>query len=149
MSTSSRPICPYCNSKQTRFASSKSNILKSQYTCKNCGQSFSVENELYESKGGCFKFFFKLIFWVVIVAIGFSIYLAKFDNTPNKSQSSTQLTEKKNSDSSDKEEFSPEAEKAAHEYIPTEEDYKKHESIADSKDQSDTLNISTTIRNKD
>lgn len=149
MSTSSRPICPYCNSKQTRYASSKSNILKSHYTCKNCGQSFSVDNQLYESKGGCFKFFFKLIFGVIIVAIGFAIYLAKFDDTPNNSQSAKQLTESKKSDADDKEEFTAEAEKAAHDYIPTEEDYKKHESIADSKDQSDTLNISTTIRNKD
>mgnify|MGYP000163720969 CR=1 FL=1 len=46
-------------------------------------------------------------------------------------------------------EFSQEAEEAAHENIPTEDDYKKHESIQNSVDQNDTLSIKTTLRAKD
>ncbi|MEQ1203028.1 hypothetical protein ABLT98_04170 [Acinetobacter baumannii] len=145
MNTSARPNCPYCNSKQTRFASSKSNIFKSQFSCKNCGQSFSIENQLYESKGGCLKSLFKLTFWVIIVGIGFAIYIAKFDTSPKKSSSTNQSSIEKKSETNNKEEFSPEAEKAAHDYIPTDEDYKKLEQTQKVQ-KSDNLTIIETTR---
>lgn|GEM_PF-3206375 len=145
MNTSARPNCPYCNSKQTRFASSKSNIFKSQFSCKNCGQSFSIENQLYESKGGCLKSLFKLTFWVIIAAIGFAIYIAKFDTSPKKPSSTNQSSIEKKSETNNKEEFSPEAEKAAHDYIPTDEDYKKLEQTQKVQ-KSDNLTIIETTR---
>ncbi|MEQ1067265.1 hypothetical protein ABLB96_14965 [Acinetobacter sp. XH1741] len=153
MSQTTRPNCPYCNSKQTRYKSTESGLLTSTYTCKNCGQSFSVNNPVFEQssnkpKGGCLKWMFKFILYLIIGLIIFAAYVAITDDHPKKDKAKTTLQEN-SKPNSPKEEFSEEAEKAAHEYIPTEEDYKKHESIADSKNQSDTLHISTTIRNKD
>lgn len=153
MSQSTRPNCPYCNSKQTRYKSTESGLLTSTYTCKNCGQGFSVNNPVFEQssnkpKGGCLKWIFKFILYLIIGLIVFGAYIAISDDNPKKDKSKTSLQENSEPNPS-KDEFTEEAEKAAHEYIPTEEDYKKHESIADSKNQSDTLNITTTIRDKD
>ncbi|HCT5801660.1 Uncharacterised protein [Acinetobacter nosocomialis] len=140
-----RPRCPYCNSKQTRFTPSKSNILKARFSCKSCGGSFTIDTDVAETKGGCLKSLFKLTFWVIIAAIGFAIYIAKFDTSPKKSSSTNQSSIEKKSETNNKEEFSPEAEKAAHDYIPTDEDYKKLEQTQKVQ-KSDNLTIVETTR---
>ena len=74
---------------------------------------------------------------------------SKNDTTTAKepaSEQAKQVSEPKQDESILHEVFSEDAEKAAHENIPTEEDYK---SIENSEDQNDTLSIKTTLRAKD
>ncbi|MDI2700628.1 hypothetical protein [Acinetobacter baumannii] len=145
-----RPRCPFCNSKQTRFTPSKSNILKSRFSCKSCGGSFTIDTDFVETKGGCLGSILKILAFIVIVVIGISIFIA-MDRTDSKSsQSSINEDKKPELDQTHLKEVenAVEAENfehAAHDYIPTDEDYKKLEQ-SQKVQKSDNLTIVETTR---
>ncbi|MEG0347236.1 MAG: hypothetical protein RR605_04210 [Acinetobacter sp.] len=138
------------------------------YDCKKCGNDFVVAPPKPKKPVG---FFTKLMGWMLLVVIAFMAYMiianpAK-DNktdTANEPDSIEQVIKETESQDSDlkyneddptpvaieptvNQEFTKEAEEAAHAYIPPVEEPQK--SIADSKDQGDTLSIKTTLREKE
>lgn len=148
----------------------KLKVWNNGYDCKKCGHEFvaipwtmtpswevgekgnKVNNappaNTPKKKGG---FFGKLVKWAFILVIAF-MALAYFmgDDKPQKKETpkeqTKQVVEPEKKESILHEMFSDDAEKAAHENIPTEEDYK---SIESSTDSNDTLSIKTTLRAKD
>lgn len=150
-----RPRCPYCNSKQTRHTPSKSNIFTARFTCRGCGHTFEIDHygsdpSEPKAKGGCLGSILKLIVFIVVVIIGISVFIA-IDRNGDSSSSSTNQEITSSQDNSDQirdAEAAVEAErseKAAHEYIPTEEDYKKFEQTQ-KVHKSDNLTIIETTR---
>lgn len=145
------------------------------YDCKKCGSEFVINQNIPYKKNS--RIFSKLISIIVVFTIlyfGYHLFFSKNDlvnNSSNIHQDSTnqQLNvaeqelapmspeakqQKSDSKNPSSEEFSKDAEIAAHSYIPTTEDHKrleqqKQESIANSKDPNQTLHISTTIRSND
>ncbi|MFK8987032.1 hypothetical protein [Acinetobacter seifertii] len=148
-----RPRCPYCNSKQTRFTPSKSNILKARFSCKSCGGSFTIDTDVAETKGGCLGSILKIVAFVVLVVIGISIFIA-MDRTDSKTTELLNQEDKKpDLDQTHLKEVenAVEAENfehAAHDYIPTDEDYKKLEQ-SQKVQKSDNLTIVETTRKAD
>jgi flagellar motility protein MotE (MotC chaperone) len=124
--------------------------LATRYSCKGCGDYFFIENEIPSVKGGCLGSIVKIIVFIVVVMIGISVFIAK-DRKSDNSSPSTSQEEKSTQDNSDQirdAEAAVEAErseKAAHEYIPTEEDYKKLEQTQ-KVHKSDNLTIVETTR---
>lgn len=155
--------CPYCGSVQVKAMANQPKKYprptdpialadwQKGYDCKKCGNDFVVTPPKPKKPVG---FFTKLLGWALLAVIGFFIYMAianpsKNDTTTAKepaSEQTKQASEPKQDESILHEVFSEDAEKAAHENIPTEEDYK---SIENSEDQNDTLSIKTTLRAKD
>lgn len=155
----SKVSCPYCGSIQVKAMSNQpkkyprpsdpdalANWQKG-YDCKKCGNDFVVTPPKPTS------ILVKLLGWALLGVIGFFIYMAVTspakDAASTKNQEATQITENAPQEEDPlKQEFSKEAEEAAHAYIPptTEPEQK---SIADSQDQNDTLSIKTTVRAKD
>lgn len=144
--------CPYCSSVQVKAMSNQPkkyprptdpialvDWLKG-YDCKKCGNDFVVKPPKP------IGFFTKILGWLLLGVIGFFIYMAIVN--PNKNDTTAAkkpILEQK--ESIPHEVFSEDAEKSAHEDIPTEADYKKVEkSIKSSQDQNDTLSIKTTVR---
>lgn len=146
-----RPRCPYCNSKQTRYTPSKSGIFTSRYTCKGCGNNFAIENfgsDETKSKGGCLSSILKLFLFVVAVVIGISIFIAIDKNKSSKEQPKAETNTKVDqSHIKDVEEAVEDerSEHAAHDYIPTEKDYKDFEQ-KQKVEKSDNLTTVETIR---
>lgn len=146
----SRPRCPSCNSKQTRVTPSKSNILATRYSCKGCGDYFFIKNETLSVKSGCLGSIVKIIAFIIIVIIGMSVFIA-IDRNKERSSPSASQENKSTQDNSEQIREAEEAveaersEKAAHEYIPTEEDYKKLEQTQ-KVHKSDNLTIVETTR---
>lgn len=169
----SKVSCPYCSSVQVKAMANQPKKYprptdpielagwQKGYDCKKCGNDFIV------TPPKPIGFFTKIMGWLLLAVIGFIIYMAIANpakdnktNTTNEPDSIEQVINKTESQDSDlkynegdptpvaieptvNQEFSKEAEEAAHEYIPTEEDYK---SIENSDNQGDTLSIKTTIR---
>lgn len=169
-----RITCPHCKSVQIKsmanqpkkypkpkmywFSNKKEiealrRVWNNGYDCKKCGNEFlalqweqNASPLTTKKKSG---FFGKLFKWAFILLIAF-IALAYFmsDDEPKKQSNPTKETVKEESILHDV--FSEDAEKAAHENIPTEADYKKVEkSIESSQDQNDTLSIKTTVRDSE
>lgn len=100
-------------------------------------------------------FFIKLLSWLLFIVIAFIVYgaLTRDDNknktiTKEAKPEETQIIDHAPPAQQEdplKQEFSKDAEEAAHAYIPPVEE-KPHKSISDSQDQNDTLSIKTTIR---
>lgn len=155
--------CPYCGSVQVKAMANQPKKYprptdpialadwQKGYDCKKCGNDFVVTPPKPKKPVG---FFTKLLGWALLAVIGFFIYMAianpsKNDATTAKepvSEQAKQVSEPIQDESILNQVFSEDAEKAAHENIPTEEDYK---SIKNSEDQTDTLSIKTTLRAKD
>lgn len=156
--TLNRPNCPHCGSIQTKYNSKQSNLSKLVYKCNNCGYQFIIEVNLEPlqksiNAQGSKKptgFFGKLLGWIIFIIFASIIYSAfispSTDKKPEaKSEDKSQVVDNAPLEEDPlKQEFSKEAEEAAHAYIPPVEEPQK--SISDSQDQSDTLNIKTTIR---
>lgn len=158
--------CPYCDSIQVKAMANQpkkyprptdpidlANWQKG-YDCKKCGNDFVV------TPPKPLGFFTKLLGWLFLAIIGFFVYMvianpSKNDPSTGEKPVSEQVTQQDEviaptvEENPLDQEFSQEAEEAAHENIPTEDDYKKHESIQNSVDQNDTLSIKTTLRAKD
>lgn len=153
--------CPYCGSVQIKAMANQpkkyprpSDPISLQnwqrgFDCKKCGNDFVVTPPKPKKPAG---FFTKLLGWLLLIVIGFIVYAAIF--TPNKDASKKdkpvkEVTVKKESSTKDddpsKQEFSKEAEEAAHAYIP-QLDKNQPESIKGSDNQNDTLSIKTTVR---
>ncbi|MEG2263592.1 MAG: hypothetical protein RSC68_04390 [Acinetobacter sp.] len=156
--------CPYCSSVQVKAMSNQPkkyprptdpialvDWLKG-YDCKKCGNDFVVKPPKPKKPIG---FFTKMLGWLLLGVIGFFIYMAivnpnKNDTTAAKKPISEQTDKPEQKESILHDVFSEDAEKAAHEDIPTEADYKKAEkSIESSQDQNDTLSIKTTVRDSE
>ncbi|MCU4483565.1 hypothetical protein [Acinetobacter ursingii] len=140
------------------------------YDCKKCGKEFiaipwtitplwedsekanhinaALSSTSTKTKSG---FFTKLLGWMLLAVIAFFVYMIIFHKADHSKKSDTEPTQAienaKPTQENDplKQEFSKEAEEAAHAYIPPIEE-KPHKSISDSQDQNDTLSIKTTIR---
>jgi len=120
------------------------------YDCKKCGNDFVVTPPKPTS------LLVKLLSWIFLAFVVLIVYgLMSGSEESNKSpaseikEESAQITDSAPQEEDPlKQEFSKEAEEAAHAYIPptTEPEQK---SIADSQDQNDTLSIKTTVRAKD
>jgi DNA-directed RNA polymerase subunit RPC12/RpoP len=156
----SRVSCPYCGSVQVKAMSNQPKKYprpadpialanwQRGYDCKKCGNDFVVTPPKPKKPLG---FFGKLFKWAFILLIAF-MALAYFigddkpakKDTPKEQSSQHEPTISSAEDPLDQE-FSKEAEEAAHAYIPLE----TKKSIADSQDQSETLSIKTTLRAKD
>lgn len=151
--------CPYCGSVQVKAMANQpkkyprpSNPDALQewqkgYDCKKCGNDFVVKPP--KPLG----FFTKLCGWLLLAIIAFVVYAAV--TSPNKDKTVTSRAEVEKSQTTDnapqnedssKQEFSKEAEEAAHAYTPPLEGHKPEKSIENSNDQNDTLSIKTTIR---
>lgn len=158
--------CPYCGSVQVKAMANQPKKYprptdpialadwQKGYDCKKCGNDFIAMPLQPSEPKKPLGFLVKLFKWVFILVIAF-MALAYFmgDDKPQKKETPKEQT-KEVSEPEQKESilhdvFSEDAEKAAHENIPTEEDYKNHESIQNSTDQNDTLSIKTTLREKD
>lgn len=148
--------CPYCGSVQVKAMSNQPKKYprpvdpialadwQKGYDCKKCGNDFVVRP--VEPKKPV-RFFGKLVKWIVILLIAL-MALAYFlsDETPSKPNKEASIkTESptKNENPHDQE-FSKEAEEAAHAYIPPLVENKPNKSISHSQDQNDTLSIKTT-----
>lgn len=124
--------------------------MATRYSCKGCGDYFFIQNEIPSVKGGCLGSIVKIIAFIVVVMIGISIFIA-VDRNSDSSSSSTSQESKSTQDNSDQIREAEEAveaersEKAAHEYIPTEEDYKKLEQT-EKVHKSDNLTIVETTK---
>lgn len=144
----SRPRCPYCNSKQTRYTPSKSGILISRYTCKGCGNNFELENfgsDDTKPKGGCLASIIKILLFVVVVIVIMSILIATDEDKPkNKQPEQTQQHDTHIKEVEDAVE-AERSEHAAHDYIPTEADYQEFEQ-KQKVQESDNLTTVETIR---
>ncbi|WP_343595096.1 hypothetical protein [Acinetobacter sp.] len=149
--------CPYCGSIQIKAMSNQPKKYprpidpialqdwQRGYDCKKCGNDFVIQPKKPLGFG-------KLIKWIILFFIAFlaiSYFLGKGE--PDIKESSLETPKVPSIDNAQheedplKQEFSKEAERAAHEYIPPIE---KPKSIANSSNPNDTLNIKTTIRNK-
>jgi predicted nucleic acid-binding Zn ribbon protein len=130
LSNDSRLKCPSCNSIQTKYNPSLSSASREVYSCKNCGSKFAVNHPISDEpkKKGCFGFFLKIIFLMVI---GIAV-LAFFNSKDEKNTSKKDI---KNVSSLDQNKTNVEKTKS--------------ESIENSTDKDDTLMIKTTIREKD
>lgn len=144
-----RPRCPYCNSKQTRYTPSKSGFFTSKYTCKGCGNNFEIENfnsDENKSKGSCLGSIFKLFLFVIAVVVGISIFIAIDKGKSDKEQSTTERKVDQSHIQDIEEAVEAErSEHAAHDYIPTEKDYKDFEQ-KQKVEKSDNLTTVETIR---
>jgi cytoskeletal protein RodZ len=146
-----RPRCPYCNSKQTRYTPSKSGFFTSKYTCKGCGNNFEIENfssDETKSKGSCLGSILKLSLFVITVVVGISIFIAIDKSKSNKEQPKIVTNTKADQSHIQDVEEAVEAERsehAAHDYIPTEKDYKDFEQ-KQKVQKSDNLTTVETIR---
>lgn len=150
--------CPYCGSVQVKAMANQPKKYprptdpialadwQKGYDCKKCGNDFVV------TPPKPLGLFAKLCGWILLGLVAWFVYAAF--TTPSKNEVSTTEETKPSQVLEDplpeenplNQEFSRDAEKAAHENIPTEEDYK---SIENSEDQNDTLSIKTTLRAKD
>lgn len=138
-------------------------IWRNGYDCKKCGNEFiALKWEMRKSweqnsspynsgkpqkKSG---FFGKLLKWffISIIALAAIGYFFGDDKPKTEEASKTQKTKVIDGapqEDPSKQEFSKEAEEAAHAYIP-QLDEKQPESIRGSNNQGDTLNIKTTVR---
>lgn len=143
------------------------------YDCKKCGNDFVVMAPEPTKPKKPAGFFTKLLGWILLAVIAFIVYMAianpakdnKIETTANEPDSIEQVINETESKSSDlkyneddptpiaieptvNQEFSKEAEEAAHAYTPPVEE-PEQKSIADNQDQSETLSIKTTLRAKD
>lgn len=167
--------CPYCGSVQVKAMSNQpkkyprptdpidlANWQKG-YDCKKCGNDFIVQPP---KPASVLSIITRIAFWLIVVACAIAFFTkdnkdSVTTNEPDSIEKIINETESQNSDlkfnegdptpvaieSTPNQEFSKEAEEAAHAYIPPVEEPKK--SISDSQDQGDTLNIKTTLRDKD
>ena len=148
--------CPYCGSVQVKAMANQPKKyprpsdpveLKNWqrgFDCKKCGNDFVV------TPPKPMGFFTKLAGWIILALIALFIYAVATDSNeekkPTKEETQTiQKTDKIPEEAPSQQEFSKEAEEAAHAYIP-QLDENQPESIRGSNNQSDTLNIKTTIR---
>ncbi|GAB3044789.1 hypothetical protein GCM10027155_07340 [Acinetobacter apis] len=133
------------------------------YDCKKCGSEF-VLGKL--SSGGCLSTIFTFIIMIAALYGGYKFFFSNSFSSQDKQEVSSEPHTLKENDNvasqplaplsetaSDlnNQEFPKESEQAAHEYTPTDDDYKrlkqeKQQSIATSSDPNQTLNVSTTIR---
>lgn len=124
-----RPTCPVCNSIQTKITAKQSIFTSGLlYKCKNCGHAFVLLPE--KKKGGCLwsitKFGLSALFLLIVLT-----WLFREDSPQQSNNEDTKLNNI--------------PEKTV---ISEERPHLKHkESIEDSQDMSDTLNIKTEIRN--
>lgn len=153
--------CPYCGSIQVKAMSNQPKKYprpfdpedfqrwQRGYDCKKCGNDFII------TPPKPLGLFAKLCGYILLAIIVFVVYsaLTQDDNkntisTKEDKPDETQIIDHTPSAQQEdplKQEFSKEAEEAAHAYIPPIEE-KPHKSISDSQDQNDTLSIKTTIR---
>lgn len=167
--------CPYCGSVQVKAMANQPKkyprpsdpIALEQwqkgYDCKKCGNDFTVTPP---KPIGLFGLLLRGGFWLIVVIclIAFFTRDDKTDKTVNEPDSIEKVineTESNNSDlkynegdptpvaieTPNNQEFSREAEEAAHAYTPPVEEAQK--SIENSEDQGETLSIKTTLREKE
>ena len=160
--------CPFCRSVQVKAMANQPKKYprptdpialvdwQRGYDCKKCGNDFVITPPEPKKPLGFFGKLIKYSVIFVIALIAFSIFIEainRSDSEPTNKETTkeetTQITDNAPREEDPlKQEFSKEAEEAAHAYIPltTEPEQK---SIADSQDQNDTLSIKTTVRAKD
>ncbi|MFV5386137.1 hypothetical protein [Acinetobacter junii] len=130
---------------------SKSSILVTRYSFKGCGDYFFIKDEILGVKGCCIRSIVKIIAFIIVLIIGIFITI---DRNSESSPPSTGQENKSTQDNSDQTREIKEAveaeryEKAAHEYIPTEEDYKNLGQIQ-KVSKSENLTIVETTRESD
>lgn len=171
----SKVSCPYCGSVQVKAMSNQPKKYprpsdpialadwQKGYDCKKCGNDFILKPS---KSSGCLGLILRAIFWLIIV-ISLIIFFRSFNKTENtvvEPDSIEKLINDKESQDSDlkynegdptpvaieyprNEEFSKEAEEAAHAYIPPIEETQK--SIENSSNSDETLSIKTTLREKE
>ena len=168
----SRVSCPYCGSVQVKAMSNQPKKYprpadpialadwQRGYDCKKCGNDFIF------TPPKPLGLIAKLCGWILLGVVALFLYSA-FTSPAKKSSPVTQETRPDEiveethqeevippipEDNPLEQEFSKEAEEAAHAYIPPLEEQnpqreeQEQKSIADSQDQSETLSIKTTIR---
>lgn len=170
--------CPHCGSIQVKRMPAQPNKYpkptepediedwQNGYDCKKCGSEFVINTTPPKEEGGCFSTVIGLIILIAALYGGYHFFFSESSPSQEKQEISSepQTIQEQNNVASQplaplsetasdvsSQEFPKESEQAAHEYTPTEEDYKrleqeKQESIANSSDPSQTLNMSTTIR---
>lgn len=153
--------CPYCGSVQVKAMSNQPKkyprpsdpiaLLDWQrgFDCKKCGNDFVLQPPKPKKPLGFFGKLIKYSFILIAAFIAISIAISSGKDsdkkdTPPKAQKVQTIDNTPQEDPS-KQEFSKEAEEAAHAYIP-QLDEKQPESIRGSNNQGDTLNIKTTVR---
>lgn len=176
----SRISCPYCDSVQVKAMSNQPKKYprpvdpialadwQRGYDCKKCGNDFIITPP---KPIGFLGALIRIIFWLIVVSSVIAFFVKNNDSNtatsePDSIEQIINETESENSDLKYNEgdptpvaieptinqEFSKEAEEAAHAYIPPLEEQnpqreeQEQKSIADSQDQSETLSIKTTIR---
>lgn len=160
-----RVTCPYCNSVQVKSMANQPKKYPYPaphgYDCKKCGNDFisvpfyikpmwdeSPANNTATPKKKKKSFFGSLIKWLFVALVSiFALAYFLGDETPPKPSKEVSIKKEspiKNENPHDQE-FSKEAEEAAHAYIPPLVENKPNKSISHSQDQNDTLSIKTTI----
>lgn len=174
----SKVNCPYCGSIQVKRMPAQPNKYpkptdpediedwQNGYDCKKCGSEFVINTAPTKKEGGCLSTVIGLIILIAALYGGYKFFSSNGSTSQEKQEVSSepQTIQEQNNVASQplvplsetasdvsSQEFPKESEQAAHEYTPTEEDYKrleqeKQQSIANSSDPSQTLNMSTTIR---
>lgn len=159
-----RVTCPHCNSVQVKSMANQPKKYPYPaphgYDCKKCGNDFiSVpfhikpmwegdatpppQPTLPKKNKGCLV---SIIKWALIALVAlFALAYFLGDETPPKKDKPVKEVGTKKAPPQ-KQEFSKEAEEAAHAYIPPFVESEPSKSIANSHDQNDTLSIQTTIK---
>lgn len=155
----SKVNCPYCGSVQVKAMANQPKKYprpsdpaalqdwQRGFDCKKCGNDFVLLPPKPKKPLG---FFGKLVKWffiiiIALLAIGYFFGDDKPKNKETPKEQKVQVVDKTSQPDPSKEEFSKEAEEAAHAYIP-QLDKNQPKSIRGSDNQNDTLNIETTIR---
>ena len=150
--------CPYCSSVQVKAMSNQPKKYprptdpaqlenwQKGYDCKKCGNDFIVTPPKPKTPTGFFGKLIKylLIFIIALIVISFFIEASKSPSSIHSEEAATEVAEPELEENPLDEEFSQEAEEAAH--TPY---FDEPKSIENSTDQNDTLSIKTTLRAKD
>lgn len=138
-----RVRCPSCNSIQTKMMSKFTfETLGGTHKCKNCGNRFflnevKTQEVAKKSKGffsGCFGLLIKVFIFIICISVLLAIFMKDDEPKKNVTEKEGFLTEKLLDIDSKGE---------------TEKKSVSSESIKDSDNPEDTLNIKTTIREKE
>lgn len=150
--------CPYCSSVQVKAMSNQPKKYprptdpaeladwQKGYDCKKCGNDFIVIPPKPKTPIGFFGKLIKysLIFIIALIVISFFIEASKSPSETPEEEVAAEMIEPEIKEDPLDQEFSQEAEEAAH--TPY---FDEPISIENSTDQNDTLSIKTTLRAKD
>lgn len=117
------------------------------YDCKKCGNDFILQPQEPKKPTSFLGKLLGWIFFIILISIAYTVFVSpSTDKKPEaKNEEKAQIVGDSIEQDPLDQEFSKEAEEAAHAYIPPE----TQESISDSQNKDDTLSIKTTLRAKD